>query len=209
MLITDKEKLAETSVAVKEASSTLSEDKELDAAIDMSLAVLPLETAEQNLMLKIIEAPTKEELQEQLDLFNINQSKQNAVRIVKLNNLLNKVEDQAIERFEKRPDQVSNRELLEYMSIVSNQIDRAQKSIDAVQNTPAITINNQKNEVNINMGPQLDRDSKEKVMDVITALLKQVQKDSPVIDANFTAVSNDDEIVDVDDTNNKLNKEEN
>jgi len=145
MLITDKEKLAETSVAVKEASSTLSEDKELDAAIDMSLAVLPLETAEQNLMLKIIEAPTKEELQEQLDLFNINQSKQNAVRIVKLNNLLNKVEDQAIERFEKRPDQVSNRELLEYMSIVSNQIDRAQKSIDAVQNTPAITINNQKN----------------------------------------------------------------
>jgi len=59
------------------------------------------------------------------------------------------------------------------------------------------------------MGPQLDRDSKEKVMDVITALLKQVQKDSPVIDANFTTVSNDDEIVDVDDTNNKLNKEEN
>ena len=37
--------------------------------------------------------------------------------VVKLSNLLNKVEDQAIERFERRPDQVSNKELLEYMNV--------------------------------------------------------------------------------------------
>ena len=154
------------------------EEKELDEAIDLSLAILPLEVTENKIMRQIIEAPTKEELQTQLELFNINQSKKNAMRIVKLSNLLNKVEDQAIERFERRPDQVSNKELLEYMNVVSNQIDRAQKSIDAVKDAPAITINNQKNELNINVGPQLDRDSKEKVMDVISLLLKQVQKNT-------------------------------
>lgn len=161
------------------------EEKELDEAIDFSLATLPLDTTEHELMLKIINAPTKEELQTQFDLFNINQSKKNALRVVKLNNLLDKVEDQAIERFEKRPDQVSNKELLEYMNVISNQIDRAQKSVDGLKDTSAIHITNQKNELNINVGPQLNRDSKERVMDAIAILLKQVQKEPEIIEAEI------------------------
>ena len=119
------------------------------------------------------------------------------MRIVKLSNLLNKVEDQAIERFERRPDQVSNKELLEYMNVVSNQIDRAQKSIDAVKDAPAITINNQKNELNINVGPQLDRDSKEKVMDVISLLLKQVQKTPTTTNIDTVVDNSEDNIIDL------------
>lgn len=153
------------------------EENELDEAIDLSLAALPLEATEQKLMKKIIEAPTRDDLQTQFDLFNINQSKKSALRIVKLNNLLDKVEDQAIERFERRPDLVSNKELLEYMNVVSNQIERAQKSVNALKDTQAIQITNQRNEVNINVGPKLDRDSKERVLGVISALLKQVQQE--------------------------------
>lgn len=175
----------ENEVKLKEIQISKDEQNELDEAIDFSLAALPLEDAENNLMMKIIEAPTKEELQRQLDLFNINQSKKNALRIIKLNNLLTKVEDQAIVRFEKRPDQVSNKELLEYMNVVSNQIERAQKSVDSLKDTPAIHITNQKNELNIDVGPKLDRDSKERVMDVISALLKQVQKEPAVIEAEI------------------------
>lgn len=153
-------------------------DKELDEAIDISLAALPLDITEQELMKKIIDAPSRQELQKQFDLFNINQSKKNALRVVKLSNLLDKVEDQAIDRFERRPDQVSNKELLEYMNVVSNQIERAQKSVDSLKDVPAIHITNQRNELNINVGPELDRDSKERVMDVISVLLKQVQKEA-------------------------------
>lgn len=173
------------------------EEKELDEAIDLSLAILPLEATENKIMRQIIEAPTKEELQTQLELFNINQSKKNAMRIVKLSNLLNKVEDQAIERFERRPDQVSNKELLEYMNVVSNQIDRAQKSVDAVKDAPAIMIKNQKNELNINVGPQLDRDSKEKVMDVISLLLKQVQKTPTTANIDAVVDNSEDNIIDL------------
>lgn len=156
-------------------------DKELDEAIDISLAALPLDITEQELMKKIIDAPSRQELQKQFDLFNINQSKKNALRVVKLSNLLDKVEDQAIDRFERRPDQVSNKELLEYMNVVSNQIERAQKSVDSLKDAPAIHITNQRNELNINVGPELDRDSKERVMDVISVLLKQVQKEALII----------------------------
>lgn len=152
-------------------------NSDLNTAIDHSLLTLPLEEAEQQLIAKIIEAPTRDELQHQFELFNMNQSKKNALRIIKLNNLLAKVEDQAIERFEKRPDQVSHKELLEYMNVVSGQIDRAHKQVDTLSAAPTIHMLAQKNEVNINVGGQeLDRDSKERVMDAISALLKQVQK---------------------------------
>lgn len=175
------------------------EDSELDAAIDKSLDTLPLEDAEIDIVAKIIEAPTRDELQKQFDLFNMNQSKKNALRIVKLNTLLDKVQDQAIERFEKRPDQVSNRELLDYMNVVSGQIDRAQKQVDTLSMTPTIQVTQQKNEVNINVNPGLDRDSKERVMDAISALLKQVNnKVSTPVEPSNTFISDNFEEIDND-----------
>lgn len=179
------------------------DNSELDEAIDTSLIALPLETAEEEIIAKIIDAPNKTELQEQFDAFNMNQSKKNALRIVKLNGLLSKVEDQAISRFEKRPDQVSNKELLEYMNVVSSQIDRAQRQVDLLRDTPAIQVNNQKNEVNINIGNQLDRDSKERVMDAISGLLKQITSnvssesqtsESPIaVDGDFVEVDSEED----------------
>ena len=190
------------------------EEEELDEAIDLSLEALPLEATEQRLMKKIIEAPTRDDLQTQFDLFNINQSKKSALRIVKLNNLLDKVEDQAIERFERRPDQVSNKELLEYMNVVSNQIERAQKSVNALKDTQAIQITNQRNELNINVGPKLDRDSKERVLGVISALLKQVQQE-PEVEAEIIEPIEEDSL-DINENNiqdeelsDKLTEEEN
>ena len=83
------------------------------------------------------------------------------------------------------------------MNVVSNQIDRAQKSVDAVKDAPAITINNQKNELNINVGPQLDRDSKEKVMDVISLLLKQIQKTPTTTNIDAVVDNSEDNIIDL------------
>lgn len=146
------------------------------------VAASSLDLTERELISKIIEAPSKDELQKQFELFNINQSKKNALRIVKLNNLLDKVEDQAIERFEKRPDQVSNKELLEYMNVISGQIDRAKKNVDSISATPAIAVSAQKTDVTINVGSDLDRDSKERVMNVISSLLKQVKNQTNIVE---------------------------
>lgn len=201
----DENKIIENTEVAEESSSestAMVASGDLNAAIDKSLLALPLEEAEQQLIAKIIEAPTREDLQRQFDLFNMNQSKKNALRIIKLNNLLAKVEDQAIERFEKRPDQVSHKELLEYMNVVSGQIDRAHKQVDTLSAAPTINVLTQKNEVNINMGGQeLDRDSKERVMDAISALLKQVQNatSAPVDIIETTEVIDDPVVIEVED----------
>ena len=66
-----------------------------------------------------------------------------------------------------------------------------------LKDAPAITINNQKNELNINVGPQLDRDSKEKVMDVISLLLKQIQKTPTTTNIDAVVDNSEDNIIDL------------
>ena len=86
------------------------------------------------------------------DLFNVSINKKNMVRITKLNDLLDKTTDQAIERFEKQPDQFSNKELIEYMNAVSNISDRAVSNLKAANEAPPIQLNQQNNNVNITVG---------------------------------------------------------
>ena len=108
-------------------------DKNLVAADTAKAALLPLEEEQKQIVQNIITAPDAKELQAQFELFNISQSKKNALRTIKLNGLLDKIEDQAVERFEKRPDQISNKELLDYMQVVSTQIDRSQKYMETLK----------------------------------------------------------------------------
>lgn len=137
---------------------------------------------EDKIVKDLIAAPTKEELQTQFDLFNMNQSKKNALRLIKLTNLMDAVEDQVIQRLTTRPDLVSNRELIDAMTVVSAQIEKTQKMNTEILNTEqtAIKITNTKNEVNINVGGELNRDEKERVLDAVQLLLKQVKGNSSI-----------------------------
>ena len=162
-------------------SEKIEEEEDLGKAIDSTLDIITFHAPDEVLINDIIEAPSKEALERQLEIFNITQSKKNALRVIKLNNLLDKVEDQAIKRFEKRPDQVSNKELLDYMRVVAEQIDRSQKNIELLDSKPFIKVANQtNNQLNINVGPQLDRASKERVVDAITNLISQLENPTTV-----------------------------
>lgn len=165
----------------KNKITVIDEDKDLNTAIDTTLAVLPvsLDKEEDTILHQIIEAPNQQELQAQFELFNLTQGKKNALRIIKLNKLLDKVEDQAIERFERRPDQVSNKEILEYMQVVSSQIDRSQKQIEGLKDKPMILVKNENTEVNVNVNKELDRDAKNRVLNAVAALMRQVQNPVP------------------------------
>ena len=66
------------------------------------------------------------------------------------------------------------------MQVVSGQIDRSQKQIDSLKDKPMISIKHETTEVNLNMTPELDRDSKNRVLNAIANLLQQAQK--PVIE---------------------------
>lgn len=150
-----------------------------DELLPAEINSLTLEQSSNQLVKEIVETDSVDELKNLAKLFEINQAKKNALRIVKLNNLLDKVNDQAIERFEKRPYEISNKELLDYMKVVQEQIQNSQETLSKIDQTPAIQINQQNNSINVNVGENaIDRDSKERVIDAVTQLLKAVR--SPI-----------------------------
>ena len=131
---------------------------------------------------------------------------------MKLNSMLDKVSDQMIERFNKKPGEFSNKELLDYMSVVQSTIDRANKSIELVDQTPAIVINQQNNQVNIDNSPVLDRESRMRVIEAVKGIMstlnlknepKQIQE---ISEFEENEEDSNDDIVHVIEQNNQETK---
>lgn len=169
--------------------------------------IISLNAADNELAKNLIEEDNLDVIKNIAKKFSVNQAKKNILRIIKLNSLLDKVSDQAVERFEKRPDEISNRDLISYMQVVQNAIDKSQKYVDDIDTLPIIQLNKQENIVNINVGPELDRDSKERVIEVITTLLaytKQQEQEDNIIDIeteDIIGINDDDDDDDNDDDN--------
>ena len=161
--------------SAQEAAVTIPAEIAHDEMLPAELDLLPLEKETTEVVNKIVKADSIDELKTYTDMFSLNMAKKNAVRVAKLQNLLDKVNDQAIDRFEKHPGEFSNKEVLDYMKAVQDQINSAQTSIKELDEKPMIQVNNQKNEVNINVDGGLSRESKTRVLDAVKALLQQVQ----------------------------------
>lgn len=140
-------------------------------SIDDLISVIPLDNQTAKVTNELIEEQDLDKVKNLTKLFNLNQAKRNAIRVMKLNSLLDKVGDQMIERFDKKPGEFSNKELLDYMSVVQSTIDRANKSIELVDQTPAIIINQQNNQVNIDNSPVLDRESRMRVVEAVKGIM--------------------------------------
>lgn len=172
--------------------------------------LIPLDNSTNELAQRIINENDLKKVQDLTHLFNLNQAKKNVLRVLKLNSLLDKVSDQMIERFDECPDQFSNSDLLNYLTVTQNAIDRANKALNLVDETPSITLN----QVNVNVGTEgLDRDSRAKITEAINKIL-QKSKELEIVNENNTVELPEDSIYIIDDTqdtvlnNNLLNEEE-
>lgn len=113
-----------------------------------------------------------DKLNELIQLFNTNQYKKNIVRNQQFNSLLDKILNQMEQRVDKRADTFSNKDLLDYMVAVQQAINKNEDRFQETEAVPLIQIN--KNEINVhNDLPELSRESKEKVKDVIEKILNQ------------------------------------
>ena len=109
-------------------------------------------------------------------LFNANQNKKAMIRVNKLGELLDTMADQALTRFTKKPDEISNQELLQGMKVVQDIIDKGQKQISGVSEVPLIQINQQNNELNIGDGQTaLSKESRDKVKNAVMSLLANIE----------------------------------
>lgn len=156
-----------------------------------------LDTKTQSIVEDIVKAKDLDNLRKEAQLFNLNQAKKNAIRILKFNGLLDQIGDQAIERFKKRPNEITNDELLKYLEAVQNSIDRSQKYVNEIEDKPMIQINQQNNDIRIGNTSEtiLSRESKNKIIDAINLLLKAPLNVSDVIEAGSTIKDNTSEVI--------------
>lgn len=145
------------------------EEKQVDKLNSQSLDSKNNEIAQ-----KILDAETVEETQDLTALFNLNSQKRNVLRVLKMNNLLDKVTDQIIERFEKNPNLFTNEDLLKYMQVTESAIDRANKNLNMIEDTPSIQLL-QQNQVNININDGLNRESRQRIIETVQAILNSSQ----------------------------------
>jgi len=148
---------------------------------------LTLSSSTEELEQRIMETDDPEELQKIINLFNINIKKKDIIRAGKLNKLQDKTLAQITERIEKNPDLFSNRDLLDYYKVIQDTLTRADISTD---NMPKIQFNQQI--INVNQEDSLSRESKEKVMDLIKAIMQQpLIQEAEVVDADVKGDNNE------------------
>ena len=150
-----------------------------------------LDSSTNDLAQRIILEEDVDKTKEMVKLFNLNQSKKNVIRVLKLTSLLDKISDQMMRRFDDRPGEFSNSDLISYMQTIQAAIDKANKTLDLVQETPAIQINNN-TQINVVDGsPSLDRDSRQRVLDAVNAIVNRAK--SAGIDIGDYTISDVDE----------------
>lgn len=128
----------------------------------------------------IIKEQDLDKIKNLTNLFNINQHKKNIVRTTKLNELLDAITDQMVERFQKKPNEFSNADLLDYLTAVQNTIDKANKNTAQEDLQPIQQINN--TQININNEEQLSREARDRVLNFIKKTINSKEENTVEIE---------------------------
>lgn len=147
----------------------------------------------QELTERIQNANDIDELKREANIFNAHQIKIEASRINKLNTLLDKSIDLAVDRVEKCPDELSNKEVIDIMTATRTQLDKSTSKLDMINETPMIQVNQQNVNISVDNENTLNRESREKVLDFIQQFMKQAQSQSTeeVIDVEVNDTKED------------------
>lgn len=137
-----------------------------------------LDKSSEDLIKNIVLEQDPDKLKDLVSLFNTVQSKKNIVRVDAFSKLLDKISDQMIERFEKKPGEFSNKDLLDYLNAVRSAMDKSDIVPENI-NMPVIQNNTQ---VNLNIDTGLSKESKERVADAVNSILLKLKNNNSVID---------------------------
>lgn len=118
---------------------------------------------------KIAKSNEMGEVKDLTQLFNLNQAKRNVYRLLKLNGLLDKIDDAIVERINKNPNLFNNSDLINYLNAVQNSIEKSSKLVSGVDTTPLIQINHNEG-VQINV-TEIDRESRQNVLNFLESVL--------------------------------------
>lgn len=174
------------------------EQEDVKAKIESCVAKTNLNKDTEKLVQEVVSATDMGQLKDLTNLFNINIAKKSAIRIMKLSSLLENVEDEVINRIEREPDAIKDKDLIGYMNALQGAIEKSTKLMNGVDTTaPVINIKQDDNSVNISVNSQepLSRDSKQTVIDTVKAILNLSSlQEEDVIEVEVDDVDEDEEI---------------
>lgn len=147
--------------------------------------VLSAQKEEDKLINSIIEETDAEKLKDLTHLFNVYQTKRQALRMGALNDVQDALASQMLERLTRYPDNFSNGDIASWMKIVQGVIDSSRTSMEQIDNIPTITYQ-QNNNLNVTIGSELSRESRERALEAVKLLLQSdaSEKDSNIIDVD-------------------------
>ena len=138
-------------------------------------------------LVKLINEDDLDKVKDLTHLFNVYQAKRNALRINALNDVQDALVQQMIERLTKYPDNFNNKDISDWMKTIQAVMESSNEKIAQVDTIPAITYQ-QNNQVNVNISDTLSRESREKVVGVIEALLRNAQESADPLDESLTEI---------------------
>lgn len=108
-----------------------------------------------------------------IGLFNVNFAKKNALRLDTISSLLDDVLEKVKTRLELRPNEFSNKDLIDYLNALYQAAEKSTKLSGTADNVPLITLNQQNNVV-VNTTNSLSRESRQRISDAVTEILNNI-----------------------------------
>lgn len=136
----------------------------------------------------------KQKMQAIEQQFNDIQRKKQLARVSKLSDVQDMLTDQFFQRISQRPDEISNKEMLDGMKVVQDLMEKNLKQAETIEEIPQLI---QINQTEVNVGNNLNRDSREKVKNAVLDILNNINKvqstptDTQIIEADFTEEEDD------------------
>lgn len=144
-----------------------------------SAQLLPLAQKQQSEVLgQLIQTQEIDQVKDLTHLFNVSQTKRNALRIQALNDVQDALVRQMADRLAKQPDNFNNADIASWMKVVQQVMDTSQKGVDQVSTLPAITYQQTNNtQVNVNVADTLSRESRDRITDAVQKILQNIQNE--------------------------------
>lgn len=150
-----------------------------------------LEDSSRNIISKIVDENNSDSFKDLVNLFNMNQQKKNILRSNAYSNLLDIIVDELNDRISNNTFLFSNKELLDSINTINNAINKSSVDVENISIQP-IQTNTQIN-VNVDNKIQLDRDSKERITNVVNTILKSLKNTNNAELVIDTEVADDEE----------------
>lgn len=152
-------------------------DKSTDVPSDnLTNLTLTAKDKQNEALAKLLEEDDLSKVKDLTHLFNMYQAKRNALRINTLNDVQDALVKQMLDRLEKYPDNFNNKDIADWMKTVQMVMDTNNEKVEQLDDIPTIKYQ-QNNQVNVNVIDRLSRESREKITNVLEALMNSVNND--------------------------------